>query len=459
MPPENHTHETSSFPHPFTLAIDDSDTPWGGCTTHLSWLLLKQISRNILLIDYPLLIRLNPVVPRKTRGNAAVVVRGYSRIPHEELLEIAASEAESYTSRRPPGKGPGVALYKNIDAWRVPQLRTLYHRSLTTYIPRSIAVKVAGKTGVSVIGGPGVVGAVASLAGLAPGDPYTYELIAYRKPENMGRERCVERDPHTGRGEPLCSIANYDLLEGKLASAPGGPDPVLAGFRGLDPSCLGAMRRVLCEEPDGWTLYRSNQHTGVHGIQGSLRPLPYNYVAVRGRVAGDPIVLPGGHVIVELETAWGRVTAAFYRETGPLREVASRLMRGDIVVVEGGVVPRSMGPTLAADVLQVEGLTRVEEAASPRCPRCGSRMKSVGRGKGYRCVRCGYRDPAATPIHIEVPRRLVPGRYTPSVSYARHLTRFNWWTPNSSFKPRLMRVECAVSYDAMPPASVLGDNC
>jgi len=28
---------------------------------------------------------------------------------------------------------------------------------------------------------------------------------------------------------------------------------------------------------------------------------------------------------------------------------------------------------------------------NPRCPRCGARMKSAGRGKGWKCPKCGYR--------------------------------------------------------------------
>ncbi len=457
MEKSNPVDSKDSFPYPFTLAIDDSDTPWGGCTTHLAWLLLRELSYYIILGDYPLLVRLNPVVPRKTRGNAAVVIRGYSRVPQEELLEKAISLAESYSRRRPPGKGPGIALYRDVDAWRVPLLRRLYLRALRTYIPRDTIDEIARRLDLEVTGGSGVVGATASLAALAPWDPYTYELIAYRREEYMDRERCVERNPGLASEESLCSFANYDLLQGKLASSPGGPDPVLAGFRGRDPSCLGKLSSLLCEEPAGWVLYRSNQHTGMPGEgPGSLNPRPYNYVRLKGVVKALPRESPGGHVFVDLETGWGDVTVAFYRETGPLRDAARMLRPGDVIVVEGGVIPRSKGPTLAVDVMYVEKLAGKIHYVAPRCPRCGSRMKSMGRGKGYRCRKCGFRDPSASPIPIVSPRRLMSGRYTPSVSSARHLTRFNWWSPSTGFEPQALRVDCVASYGPEPPLLAYG---
>ena len=57
------------------IGIDDTDNRSGGCTTHLAFKVTEQILRktNACFIDYPLLIRLNPNVPWKTRGNAACV--------------------------------------------------------------------------------------------------------------------------------------------------------------------------------------------------------------------------------------------------------------------------------------------------------------------------------------------------------------------------------------------------
>ncbi len=449
------------YPYSFTLSLDDSDTPWGGCTTQLATILLTgPLQGKVILADYPLLVRLNPTVPRKTRGNAAVVLRGYSRVPPGELAETAAEAQWSYVEERPPGKLPGIAVYPGADPWRDPRLRYLYKRALADYVPASMARRLAVKAGAQLAGGSGVVGAAASLAALAPWDPYTYELIAYRAPENMGKPRCVRRDPRLEKTVPPCGNANTDLYNGVVAAAPGGPDPVLAGFRGTLPWCLSQYAELLCEEPWAWTLYRSNQHTGIHTRAASGPPRPYKIVRVKGRVRGTPRLLPKGHVLVDLETPWGTLTAAFYRETGPLRDAARLLGEGDLVEVEAGVVPRLEGPTLAAEALTVYEVAERILRVAPRCPRCGARMESMGKGKGYRCPRCGLRDPRASPLQLRVPRPLRPGRYTGSVSGARHLTRLSWLEPGSG-DPRVSGpVECFSRRGRdPPPLSTPSPNC
>ena len=55
------------------IGIDDTDSPKGMCTTFLSYKIVKFLeNQNIEFIDYPSLIRFNPNIPWKTRGNGAV---------------------------------------------------------------------------------------------------------------------------------------------------------------------------------------------------------------------------------------------------------------------------------------------------------------------------------------------------------------------------------------------------
>ena len=436
---------------PFTLAIDDADSPWGGCTTHLLLGFLASHHRLLLLVDYPLLVRLAPGVPRKTRGNAAVALRGYSRVPLEDLLALAYEEAGAYASRRPPGKSPGVAVAPGWDAWRDPGLRALYLEALRGYMPRGHAIEAARRRGVLVAGGTGAVGAAAALAALAPWDPYTYELIAYRD----GGGRCLDPDPAAESRVPDGCGGNYDLYTRRPAAAPGGPDPVLAGFRGSRRVCLQAYTGLLCSRPRGWVLYRSNQHTGAHTrAYGAARP--YASLRLHGLVESTPRVLPGGHVLVEVAGA----TVAFYRETGPLARAARLLEPGDEVIVEGVLVPRGRGLTLAAEALWARGPGARVLRVAPRCPRCGSRMKSLGRGKGYRCPRCGYRDPGARPLELRAPRKAPAGRVTAATSGARHLTRLPWLPPAMGWEPLdpPLPASCFYSTTSEPPP-VLGGDC
>ena len=59
------------------IGFDDTDSINGRCTTHLSFLIARILIKkfNVEFIDFPLLIRLNPNVPLKTRGNGAVCLR------------------------------------------------------------------------------------------------------------------------------------------------------------------------------------------------------------------------------------------------------------------------------------------------------------------------------------------------------------------------------------------------
>ena len=59
------------------IGFDDTDSINGRCTTHLSYLISNMLIRkfHVEFVDFPLLIRLNPNVPLKTRGNGAICLR------------------------------------------------------------------------------------------------------------------------------------------------------------------------------------------------------------------------------------------------------------------------------------------------------------------------------------------------------------------------------------------------
>jgi tRNA(Ile2)-agmatinylcytidine synthase len=58
------------------IGFDDTDSPRKGCTTHIAALLVEKLEKlGAIFTDYPNLIRLNPNVPWKTRGNGALCLR------------------------------------------------------------------------------------------------------------------------------------------------------------------------------------------------------------------------------------------------------------------------------------------------------------------------------------------------------------------------------------------------
>lgn len=58
------------------IGLDDTDSTRKGCTTYVAALLVEKLQKlGANFIDYPSLIRLNPNVPWKTRGNGALCLR------------------------------------------------------------------------------------------------------------------------------------------------------------------------------------------------------------------------------------------------------------------------------------------------------------------------------------------------------------------------------------------------
>jgi len=412
-----------------SIAIDDTDSPRGGCTTyiasHISSILDNR--NDIEFLDYPLLVRLNPNVPFKTRGNGAIVLRLKidENIDLNDIIELVKNIVEKYCDMKHPKTDPGIAvLVGEISS----ELTKIYYRALTEIVPISLVMRLIEKIGIKAIywkKGKGLIGAVAALGAVM--DDYTFELIAYREPQNWGTSRKVDVDSIILMDRIFRDLtyANYDYESKRALIMPRGPDPVLFGIRGEDPEVLvKAFSIIRTLEPiDRWTIFRTNQGTNAHFRENVLFA-PYNSVIVRGVISGVRI-LPRGHVVFEVFNGERTIECIVYKDTGNLTRIAKMLNRGDSVVVYGGVRPASSrhGEVLNVEMLHVLRPTMIRIERAPLCPSCGKRMKSMGRGKGYKCTKCGYKDPKATKVVEELPSLVDPGIYIPSPRAYRHLTR------------------------------------
>jgi tRNA(Ile2)-agmatinylcytidine synthase len=56
------------------IGIDDTDSPAGMCTTYLGAVLARRLIREHMQVREARLVRLNPNVTFKTRGNAAIML-------------------------------------------------------------------------------------------------------------------------------------------------------------------------------------------------------------------------------------------------------------------------------------------------------------------------------------------------------------------------------------------------
>ena len=64
------------------VGFDDTDSPKGMCTTFLAYKIVSSLYRTAEFLDFPRLIRFNPNIPWKTRGNGAVSLHMRTQNPN-----------------------------------------------------------------------------------------------------------------------------------------------------------------------------------------------------------------------------------------------------------------------------------------------------------------------------------------------------------------------------------------
>jgi tRNA(Ile2)-agmatinylcytidine synthase len=421
------------------LAFDDTDSPDGMCTTYLAALVLEELSEYDL-IGLPRLVRLNPNIPWKTRGNAAICLplgHGYGKgLPcgsvqgrelryhltgrpadPSELLERGSKVLERVARFECAETNPGIVASDK----RPPP--SMYWRAVRDIVPlRDVeaVLKSSGAQWKKFKKGRGIIGAAAAMA-WRPRDR-TFEVIAYRSPRRFGTPRrirpqsVIEMDRATKK-----TFNNYDYENGHIAIAPGSPCPILFGIRGdSQDELLEAKDMIRGERPDKWLLFLTNQGTDDHIVHRRVAELePMMSARIDVRVAGPPKTIPGGHVIVRVSDGH-EIDAAFYEPSRGFRESARALIPGDEVTLYGSI--RSTPRSLNVEKMRVRRLAQdVRKVHNPVCPKCGKSMGSMGTGQGFRCKRCGMKLDLGKAIRERYPRRIKTGWFEPPVASRRHL--------------------------------------
>ncbi|WP_456482009.1 TiaS agmantine-binding domain-containing protein [Methanopyrus sp.] len=413
------------------VALDDTDSPTGGCTTYAAVSLRAALAEaGAEPVGRPLLVRLNPNVPFKTRGNAAVAlpVEAPWSVDIEAVVLRALKKVvrRKYPETRPglvicEGEPPRVCEYAYKDAVR----RVLSPEGVRESVDDDVNV---------VLGGRGIVGAVAALgfARVREDHEVTFEGIAYRAERYWGKERRVEESSvreFDRRTFPV-TFDNLDGRDGEVLITPNTPCPVLYGVRSVEPDVLKvAPRMIETREPVvEYEIFESNQATDAHLVRVDrlADAEDYSNPVLDLTVVGEPRRIPGGHVVVECEDEEGvRVDVAAFRPARPLTEVVAALRPGDEIRVAGALKPETPKHprTVNVEKLRVLRLERVREVRNPVCGRCRRSMKSAGREKGFKCS-CGERAPEDSKVEIEVPRELVEGvTYEAPPVARRHLSK------------------------------------
>lgn len=413
------------------IGLDDTDSPEGGCTTYIVARLVEELEAlGVRFTDYPNLLRLNPNVPWKTRGNGAVCLRMDVEPAMESVVRRTVVEAvEGQAEFQCGNTNPGVVFHMG----EVPDFfMDFSERVVQGVVTLEEALSLIDEAGALAIGYKnmrGLIGALAAVGGLQRGD-HTFEVLTYRRAENCGSTRMLDEGSVRAMDEALGdgTFNNVDPESGRVLIAPHGPDPVLYGVRGESPeSVYSAFEMVRPLEPvERWAIFRSNQGTDAHLRHRSNvdEVEPYSPAIVSGDVTEAPRTIKGGHVIFGLSDETGRTDCAAYEPTGSFREVVRKLIPGDAVRAYGGVrEDEGSRRTLNLEKMEVLKLAEDVQMVNPACPECAGAMESMGRGKGYRCRRCGHRDSNLEKQPVVVDRGLGVGLFIPPAKAQRHLTK------------------------------------
>ena len=407
------------------IGIDDTDSPKGMCTTFLCYEIVKFLEKQeIQFMDFPYLIRFNPNIPWKTRGNGAVRLTIRTKHP-KKIKNKIIQFVENYSDTK-NGANPGLVFFQNKE---IPSTFQKFSKlALWKLIGRKEAKQFVSENNIESFylgNGQGLVGAI-SAVGYEFSD-HTFELLSYRKKSQFGKKRHIDLNSIKEMQSIIPeTFSSYDNDNKRVLITPHGPDPVFYGIRGeTAKSVVKASTIVNVDEKlDGYMVFKSNQGTGDH-LKNELQVndlKPYTSGFLVGIVCNKPVIQTGGHIFFSLQVGGRKIRCAVYKPT-KITQVASALIVGDKIKIGGGVrkASRNYGRVINVEFLDVLQLAKHNVSVNPTCRKCNKRMKSKGRKQGFQCVKCGNKSISKTTL--EVPRKIQCKIYIPSVSAHRHLTR------------------------------------
>jgi tRNA(Ile2)-agmatinylcytidine synthase len=406
------------------VGIDDTDSAEGMCTTYVTYVIMDELKHFGFNIEgYPRLMRLNPFARFKTRGNGALSFKlnlgSVNEV--EDVKEIVLARVKELSQLHEEETNPGVIFYqgKVTDDMRAFGLETV--RNIVSI---KDAEHLANKIGAEIFKfkkGRGIIGALAAIG--CPLEDKTYELLAYRTGENCGKRRMVDYDSVFAMDLVMYPQTFDNVDEDHVLMEPHTPCPILYGIRGESPEAvMEAHKMVKTYEPiERVAVFETNQHTDMHlqKTENISQMRKYNSYIVEGTVESMPYTIEGGHIIFVLGDNYGKIDCAAYEPTKRFRDMVRELVPGDKLRIYGGI--GSQG-TLNIEKIRIIDLAQVYRVENPIC-ECGRRMKSAGRGQGYKCIKCGMKLRKGFKNMVEVDRKIKKGFYEVPPSARRHLSK------------------------------------
>jgi len=410
------------------IGIDDTDSNEGMCTTYLGALLLDELQAYGTVETCPLLIRLNPTIPYKTRGNAAVALKLKTDCP-EKVIAHVVSRIEEFARMECEKTNPGAVFIPEKAYEKLkPVLRNFLEKAVKEVIEIEEAKSLISEFKVPSKGfknGRGLIGALAACGAMLNLEEwdYTFEYLAYRQKEKWGTPREIEKGSffEADRKTYPDTWDTVDLKNRLVVCVPHSADPVLFGIRGKNPAIVTKAASLVRAEPvERFAIYRTNQGTDMHLISAEsiaeIRDM-HSY-RFEGTVSAVPKTIHGGHVIVPIrDKEENEIDCAAFEPTKNFRLLIRKLRPEDRIVVSGSV----NSGTLNIEKIEIKKLVPLYREENPVCPACGKHMKSSGQNQGFRCKKCGTQ--ATSKILCETKRNLTEGLYEVPPCARRHLAK------------------------------------
>ncbi|AZH24266.1 tRNA(Ile)(2)-agmatinylcytidine synthase [Haloplanus aerogenes] len=401
------------------VGLDDTDSRERGmCTTYVAARVAEAIEAAGGSVDRRLLIRLNPAIEFKTRGNAALCLE--TDLDPARAFDLAVDAIDDLAEVADPRTDPGVVV-ADATAETVPDaVADFSRRALRERLAEDETVALLDRLSYRHGGGRGRIGALAAVGAGRAVDDWTYEHIAYRELARCGTPREVDRASVFAAAD-----AGYpdvwdtvDREAGELVCVPAAPGPILYGIRGDDPETVREVAADIESEPVARAVtYRTNQGTDAHLRDGTVGTVREDRAyRVDGVVDDAPETRAGGHVHLTLRDGDATLACVAFEPTKRFRDRVRHLRPGDRVTVCGEV---SEG-TLKLEKFALRERVTTERVV-PTCPECERSMESAGRNQGYRCRDCGTTAPGR--VERPLDRTLDPGWYEVPPRARRHIAK------------------------------------
>lgn len=302
------------------IAIDDTDSNDGMCTTYIMTLIIEYLKdNNFEIIDFPRLVRLNPSIPYKTRGNAALSIeinineKNYI-VDKNKIISFITKLIKEKSMVSSKNTNPG-SIFLEEKQYQIIKnvLKNFYFKALRDIVTIKEAMSLIIEYNINhffLKNGRGIIGSLAAAGYILISNDikdYTYELLTYRDPNKFGSKRFFFEDTFI-IFDKKTSPKTWDTIDyskkKKLICISHSKDPVLYGIRGNDYDILDSSKNYLISEHvDKYCIFKTNQSTDEHIINVDSFSKMKNLCSyrIKGTVDNKSRTIIGGHVFIDIK--------------------------------------------------------------------------------------------------------------------------------------------------------------